>query len=75
MSRRKREQGQKPEEIRAEIKRQLHSATVFLRIGLARGWEKFPNRCYLQITGVHTFPDYLEGRSFTDFTPRQEVLR
>jgi hypothetical protein len=41
--------------------------TTLLRIGLARLWEKFPDRCYLQITGIYTFPDYLRGRTFTDF--------
>lgn len=40
---------------------------VFLRIGLARGWDRHPDRCYLQITGVYTWPDYLEGRCFADF--------
>lgn len=40
---------------------------VFLRIGLARGWRKHPDRCYLQITGVYSFPDYLGGRCFADF--------
>ncbi len=37
---------------------------VFLRIGLARGWANYPDRCYLQITGVYTFPDYLHDTSF-----------
>ena len=59
--------GRSLEEITSDIEHRLHSATVFLRIGLARGWEKFPDRCYLQITGIHTFPDYLEGRCFADF--------
>ncbi|HEU5431015.1 MAG TPA: hypothetical protein VFU81_05095, partial [Thermomicrobiales bacterium] len=45
----------------------LQSSHVFLRIGLARRWAKFPDRCYLQITGVHAFPDYLDGRCFADF--------
>ncbi len=45
----------------------LRASDVFLRIGLARRWPKFPDRCYLQITGVHTFPDYLGGRCFADF--------
>jgi len=63
----KRLQGQRPEEITADLEQRWRRATVFLRIGLARGWEKFPDRCYLQITGVHTFPDYLEGRCFADF--------
>ena len=48
----------------------LRSNAVFLRIGLARGWEKFPDRCFLQVTGVYTFPDYLEGKIFADLTTR-----
>jgi hypothetical protein len=40
---------------------------VYLRVGLARGWDKFPDRCYLQITGIYTFPDYLEGKCFADY--------
>ncbi|HEM61248.1 MAG TPA: hypothetical protein ENO24_03070 [Chloroflexi bacterium] len=39
---------------------------VYLRIGLARGWEKHPDRCYLQVTGVYSFPDYLGGKSLCD---------
>jgi hypothetical protein len=50
----------------------LQSAQVFLRIGLARGWEKFPDRCYLQVTGVYSFPDYLGGRCFADFALSSE---
>lgn len=46
----------------------LQKNPVFLRIGLARGWERFPDRCYVQITGVYSFPDYLSGRCFADFT-------
>ena len=30
----------------------LQQQTVYLRMGLARGWNKHPDRCYLQITGV-----------------------
>jgi hypothetical protein len=41
--------------------------TVYLRIGLARGWEKHPDRCYLQATGVYSFPDYLGGKTLYDF--------
>lgn len=29
--------------------------SIYLRIGLARGWVKHPDRCYLQITGVYGF--------------------
>jgi len=35
----------------------LHQQTVHLRIGLARGWDKHPDRCYLQITGVYGFEE------------------
>jgi hypothetical protein len=40
---------------------------VWLRIGLARGWDRHPDRCYLQITGIYSHPDYLGGRCFADF--------
>lgn len=50
----------------------LRGKEVFLRIGLARGWSQHPDRCYLQVTGIHTFPDYLEGRTFADFAPEVE---
>jgi hypothetical protein len=33
----------------------LQRRTVFLRVGLARGWDRHPDRCYLQITGVYGF--------------------
>lgn len=59
-----------------EIGQQLTSTfkanQVILRIGLARGWNKFPDRCYLQITGVYTFPDYLQGGCFADFRPQPD---
>ena len=40
---------------------------VFLRLGLTRPWEEHPDRCQLQVNGVYTFPDYLDGRCFADF--------
>lgn len=33
----------------------LSEQAVYLRIGLARGWARHPDRCYLQITGVYGF--------------------
>lgn len=45
---------------------------VYLRIGLSRGWAKFPDRCFLQINAIHTFPDYLEGKTFADFRQGME---
>lgn len=51
----------------------LQRNPVFLRIGLARGWERHPDRCYVQVTGVYSFPDYLSGRCFADFAPAPDA--
>jgi len=56
------------EEISQHLNQKLCDATVYLRIGLTRPtWEKYPDRCFLHITGVYSFPDYLDGRCFADF--------
>jgi len=43
---------------------------LYLRLGLARPWLN-PNtnrmECWMQVTGIYTFPDYLEGKTFADF--------
>ena len=39
---------------------------LYLRVGLARPWGQ-DGKCWLQITGVYTFPDYLDGKCFDDF--------
>lgn len=47
-----------------------HVERIYLRLGLARPFKKSTAdepRCYLQVTGVHTFPDYLQGKTFADF--------
>ncbi len=62
--------GRAPEQIARDLLGILQERDVFLRLGLARGWEKHPGLCSVQITGVHTFPDYLKGRTFADFAPR-----
>ncbi len=56
-----------PEIVAQRVTTILRTNPVFLRIGLARGWERHPDRCYVQITGVYSFPDYLSGRCFADF--------
>jgi len=61
--------GKPPRKIAAELTRLLATSQVYLRVGLARGWDEHPDRCYLQITGVYTFPDYLQGQTFADFAP------
>ena len=63
----RRSRGTSAHEIATDLTKELQASVTYLRIGLARGWEKFPDRCYLQITGVYTFPDYLNGRIFANF--------
>jgi hypothetical protein len=63
-----RAQGETPAGIADKLTDNLKSRTVYLRIGLSRGWKKYPDRCFLQVNGIHTFPDYLEGKIFADFT-------
>jgi hypothetical protein len=61
-----------------ELNRYLHEhfaqRDVWLRIGLARP-DRFKDSdksvCYLQLTGIHTIPDYLEGAAWYDF--RQQL--
>jgi hypothetical protein len=61
------ESGVSPMDAFEMVKDQLMKAKLYLRIGLARGdWEKYPGRCYLQITGVYSFPDYLSGLTLAD---------
>ncbi|HCS38712.1 MAG TPA: hypothetical protein DIW44_03900 [Anaerolineaceae bacterium] len=55
------------EEVSKMIDRTFYRKDIYMRIGLSRGWGMHPERCYLQINGVYTFPDYLEGKCFTDF--------
>ena len=46
------------------------ASRVYLRLGLARPWAQpgsSESRCYLQVTGIYSFPDYLQGKSFADF--------
>lgn len=64
-----RRKGRSPGEISAARTSSLKSSDVFLRVGLARGWEAYPDRCFLQITGIYSFPDYLDGRTFAEFAP------
>jgi len=46
----------------------LRSSKVFAHRPGA-GLERVPDRCYLQITGIYTFPDYLDGKTFLDLRP------
>lgn len=68
-----RRQGRSLVEVEKELLSLLQSADrPYLRLGLARPWVQpglIEKRCYLQVTGIYTFPDYLEGKSFADFLP------
>lgn len=45
----------------------LHSVDrIYIRLGLTRPWGD-PEVCWTQVTGIYTFPDYLEGKTFADF--------
>lgn len=61
--------GLTPDEAADVLTLSLREYQVYLRIGLARGWSDYPDRCYVQVTGVHSFPDYLDGLCFADFRP------
>ena len=45
------------------------SDRVYIRLGLARPWVQpgtIEPKCFLQVTGIYTFPDYLQGKTFAD---------
>ena len=46
--------------IGLELQQKLNRSEVFLRVGLTRPFAKMHNRCYLQVSGIHAFPDYRE---------------
>lgn len=50
-----RNSGLPAERAATEILTALRRQTVYVRVGLARGWDRHPDRCYLQITGVYGF--------------------
>ncbi len=50
-----RDDGLEPDAAARATLATLQRQTVYLRIGLARGWDRHPDRCYLQITGVYGF--------------------
>jgi hypothetical protein len=50
-----RDGGLAPDVAAATMRDGLREQRVYLRVGLARGWDKHPDRCYLQLTGVYGF--------------------
>ena len=64
-------QGRNSAEVIGELVSLLQNADrLYLRLGLARPWKRKDNggeKCWLQVTGVYTFPDYMNGKCFADF--------
>lgn len=58
--------GKTPQAICAALLSAWEGRTIWLRLGLTRPWE---GRCWLQVNGIYTAPDYLNGRCFADFDP------
>lgn len=56
-----------PLQIADKLTKVLKKMDVYLRIGLSRGWARFPDLCFLQVNGIYTFPDLYEGRKFSDY--------
>ena len=50
-----RDSGMTPDAAAEAMCEGLREQQVYLRVGLARGWDKHPDRCYLQLTGVYGF--------------------
>lgn len=68
-------EGFTPSAAARQVRDRLTAADeVFLRLGLTRPWEEHPDRCQLQVNGVYTFPDYLDGRCFADFIEQPEEV-
>lgn len=59
--------GMEHSDIAIQLTNQLKSSKVYLRIGLSRGWKEHPDKCFLQVNGIYTFPDYLNGQNFHDY--------
>ena len=67
--------GLDPDSVAETMLSSLRSSDVYLRVGLARGWSEYPDRCYLHVTGVYTFPDYLDVECWADLALTPDELR
>jgi hypothetical protein len=56
-----RDSGLAPQDAAAAMRDGLRGQRVYLRVGLARGWDRHPDRCYLQLTGVYGFAETEPG--------------
>ena len=51
-------QGCATDVISAKLQCRLSQSHAFIRVGLTRPFARMYNRCYLQASGIHAFPDY-----------------
>jgi len=65
-------QGHDTDVISAKLKRRLSQSYVFIRVGLTRPFARMYNRCYLQVSGIHAFPDYAEHCEMTGIVELSE---
>ncbi len=58
-----------PRAVSSLLERLKKSDRTYLRIGLARPTRigRYPETCWVQVTGVYTFPDYLDGIKWSAF--------
>jgi hypothetical protein len=56
--------GMASEDISWAVAKKLKKSEIWLRLGLGR---EFNGWCWLQVNGIYTFPDYLEGKCFDDY--------
>lgn len=63
--------GVSPRAIGKALTERLRKTRLFLRLGLERRWQSRPPRCFLQITGIYTVPDYLGSLTPADLILQQ----
>jgi hypothetical protein len=59
-----------PNKITTLLSNTFSEGENWLRLGLTRPFQKTEKEaqwCFLQVNGIYTFPDYLDGRCFADF--------
>lgn len=59
-----------PEAGSRRLKELFGTSDLYFRIGLARGWDRYPERCYLMITAIYLYRTGGELLSFYDLYQR-----
>lgn len=53
--------------LERRLNRLLQKDEVFVRLGLTREYPQGSHQCWLQVNGIYTFPDYLDGSTFVEY--------